>query len=46
MSSGVTTSLSVTFIVMLGIGFAVLNMSQHLSDHLHSFGSIARTLVQ
>ncbi len=47
MSSGVTTSLSLTFIVMLGIGFAVMNMTQSLSDQLHqSLNLVPHTLVQ
>ena len=51
MSSGVTTSLSITFIVILGIGFALLNMSQNMSQNIseqlhHSFNLMPKTLVQ
>ena len=47
MSSGVTTSLSVTFLVILAIGFAVVSMSQGMTEHLHqTFISLPHTLVQ
>jgi hypothetical protein len=46
-SSGVTTSLSLTFIVLLGIGFAVMSMTQSMSGQLlHSFNLVPHTLVQ
>jgi hypothetical protein len=40
---GITTSLTMTFVVMLGLGFALLNMAQHMP---HAFSMIPRTLVQ
>lgn len=40
---GVTTSLTLTFVVMLGLGFAILSMAQHMP---HAFTMIPRTLVQ
>ena len=47
MTGGVTTSLSVTLLVMLAVGFTVLSMSQNMAQHLNqTFSSLPRTLVQ
>jgi hypothetical protein len=44
---GVTTSLSLTFVVMLAIGFALMSLSQTLSTRLeHTMSIMPRTLVQ
>jgi len=41
--SSVTTSLSATFIVMVGIGFAILGMAGHMP---HVLSVLPRALVQ
>jgi len=44
---GVSTSLSLTFVVILTIGFALLTLSQNMAEHLqHTMSFMPRTLVQ